>query len=523
MLKVKSVVSVIVLLCLTSAAGHAETVVCPVNADTYMVPGMGGNGYPINTQVKSMADWLTIPALVGFDLENLGAHSGNDVVSAKFKFYRLDSDGTMMSPATAPAGTDFTATIHALDDTVMLTEDLLGGYYGVINFGNRPGVLGTGYSVSNDTGPNSWAEADITQIVIDWLDGNYVNNGIEFQDDPGPSPDNYVWYWSSIQNADNHPYLEVDVVPEPSTVVLLGMAGLLALLATIRRRRKTCALVVLSLSVGLGVADASAHTTWIQSTCYRLQEPGATRVYLNWGHYLPIDDPISHEQIKSIVLYAPGGRHITQTVEPGKSYHPTILELDKPGSYVAGFETKPGYYTMYVGRDKKIHHKLAPMSEVADEADKIIHSVYYSQFGKVLLDVGPGDDTALKPIGHVLEIVPETHPAGLATGDTFRFRVLRDGKLLEGPATLDVSYLGYSTGMDDFFIKGRPVSNGRGSFNVSRAGVWYVRVKTKTPAPAEQKGKYQALTRTATLVFQVDTPKPKEVSPNNKPLAASQQ
>ncbi len=273
---------------------------------------------------------------------------------------------------------------------------------------------------------------------------------------------------------------------------------------------------VLSICLGPAVFRASAHTTWIQSTCYRLQEPGATRVFLNWGHYLPIDDPISHEQIENIVLHTPDGRHVAQTVKSGTSYHPTILKLDKPGSYIAAFETKPGYYTMYIGRsDKEVHHKLASMNEVVGEADKIIHSVYFSQFGKVLLDVCSGDDTALKPIGHVLEIVPETHPAGLAPGDTFRFRVLRDGKPLEGPATFDVSYLGYSTGMDDFYIKGRQVSNGRGSFDVFKPGVWYVRVKTKTPTPAERKGKCLAVVHGATLVFQVDAPKPKEVGPNN--------
>ncbi len=188
------------------------TITCPVNVDTYAVPmGGPGYGYPINTQVKSMADWLTIPGLVGFDLEPLDGYSGSDVISADFKFYRLDSDGGGMSPATAPAGTDFTATIHALDDSVTLTEDLLPGdpVHGVIDLVNRPNAFGSGYSASNDTGPNTWAEADITQIVKDWLDGTYANNGIEFQDDTGPAPDDYVWYWNSIQAAENHPYLEV--------------------------------------------------------------------------------------------------------------------------------------------------------------------------------------------------------------------------------------------------------------------------------------------------------------------------
>jgi hypothetical protein len=241
-----SVASVLGLVCLMSPAGHAETtVICPVNVDTYLVlmGGGCGYGYPIQTQVKSMTDWLTIPALVGFDLENLSAHSGSDVVSARFKFYRFDSPGGMMDPATAPAGTSFTATIHALDNSVTLTEELLPGEipgnpaaHGVIDYGcNRPNVFGPGYSVSNDTGPNTWAEADITQIVRDWLDGGYANNGIEFQDDSDAGE--YVWYWSSIQNAGNRPYLEVDVVPEPSSVALLAAGGLVLLGMSSRCRK----------------------------------------------------------------------------------------------------------------------------------------------------------------------------------------------------------------------------------------------------------------------------------------------
>ncbi len=231
---------------LTDTPAGTRGILCPVDVDTYVLPmGQCGFGYPINHQVKSMEDSLTIPAMVKFDLSALEGYASDDVQSAKFKFYRLDSDGGMMSPDTAPAGTELTATIHALDNSVLLTEDLLQGEdpnnpaaHGVIDLCNRPGIIGPGYQISSDTGPDTWAEADITQIVKDWLDGVYANNGIELQDDS--DLDGYVWYWSSIQDgmaghvgSQYVPYLEV-TIPEPAT---LGLLGIGAVLSVLRRRR----------------------------------------------------------------------------------------------------------------------------------------------------------------------------------------------------------------------------------------------------------------------------------------------
>ena len=247
MKKLLAITVILGLLAIAPTAGAST--ICPVDVDTYALFCSPAYGYPINYEVKSMSGWaegIPVYAFIKFDLSSLSSHTGDDVIWARFKFYRLAGG--------APAGVNFTATIQALDNTVPLTESLLPGEdpdnclaHGVINYYTKPETIGEPFPVSNNTGPNTWAEADITQIVKDWLDGLYENNGIRFHDNDDLFND-YVWTWASRYDTvgssckELHPgekyspYLEVNLVPIPGTVLLFG-SGLLGLIG-IRRRKK---------------------------------------------------------------------------------------------------------------------------------------------------------------------------------------------------------------------------------------------------------------------------------------------
>ncbi len=296
MLKVKSIV-IAAVVCLAPLATHAETVVCPTEADTYMLHGGMYYGYPDRGYVRS-TNWVGGEALFRFDLSDLAGYAADDIISATFKAYTAQGSGMMAHPM-APAGTTQRAQVMMLrtwDPDVHphgltnWTEALRGDYeHGYIDgsvesqsglpniydpgdvgghdpyhwqdHGLNPGDPRT--ILSHNTGPYTWASVDLTDFVKAWLPGGDMdvdNNGIRIHDlggwsgspDPAfPEEHEWGWYfyakdvggsdWGITQphpGAGYVPYLQVDVVPEPSTIALLCSGGLALLWLAFRRRKR---------------------------------------------------------------------------------------------------------------------------------------------------------------------------------------------------------------------------------------------------------------------------------------------
>ena len=179
---------------------------------------------------------------------------------------------------------------------------------------------------------------------------------------------------------------------------------------------------------------------------------------------------------------------------------------------------KPGYYTMYVSReDHQMHHHLGPQTDVEKDAERVVLSLRYFQWAKSLVNVSDDACGATEPVGRGLEIVPEAEVSSLKPGDEFPFRMLMDGKPVSAPFVMDVSYLGYSTGPDDFYIRNRKLKDSRGRFDITRAGVWYVRVGYKREAPPDATQRYSHLHYTATLTFEVSNPTKREAAGRHRP------
>jgi len=76
--------------------------------------------------------------------------------------------------------------------------------------------------------------------------------------------------------------------------------------------------------------------------------------------------------------------------------------------------------------------------------------------------------------------------------------------------------MGHSIEAETFFYANRKLINGRGDFDISRPGVWFLEVEYKVPAPDELKAKCQHLLFHASLTFSVQE---KETKESENPLA----
>ncbi|HIE27199.1 TPA: DUF4198 domain-containing protein [Candidatus Poribacteria bacterium] len=269
--------------------------------------------------------------------------------------------------------------------------------------------------------------------------------------------------------------------------------------------RKLMAIMLFSIIIASSV---SAHTLWVQSTRYYIESGGESgtkaTMFFGWGHRIPLDDPIAAEKIKLVELYEPDGKVTAITISDGRSFHCTPIEYSKEGTYVLSAETNPGYYTMYLNKSRKMRHYVGPMDEVTD-ATKIVLSLYVHQYPKSIITSVKSSGKELKPVGNQFEIVPEIEPANLKTGSRFSFLVYFDGKVLEkGEAKYSATYMGYSTEPEKFLYNEREVVNGRGDFDISRPGIWFVEAKYDVPAPESLKNKCKTIHYKASLTFAVE-------------------
>jgi uncharacterized GH25 family protein len=97
----------------------------------------------------------------------------------------------------------------------------------------------------------------------------------------------------------------------------------------------------------------------------------------------------------------------------------------------------------------------------------------YSRFSKLL--IGRNGNLATRPLGHVLEIVPEKDPAMLAAGEPLPVQVLFRGKPLGG-VRVSAAYAGAEMKGHDFPLTAETGPDGRVLLKLDRAGLWYARL-----------------------------------------------
>lgn len=120
----------------------------------------------------------------------------------------------------------------------------------------------------------------------------------------------------------------------------------------------------------------------------------------------------------------------------------------------------------------------------------------YSRYSKLL--VGPLGDSATKPLGHALEIIPQRDPSQLKAGETLPVLVLFKGKPLVD-AQVSAVYANAKPKGHEYPVTTRTDGEGKASLKLDRPGPWYARIIYMEPAQNDPEIDWRSYFSTVTF------------------------
>jgi len=269
---------------------------------------------------------------------------------------------------------------------------------------------------------------------------------------------------------------------------------------------------------------AAAHDFWIEPSTFRPHESQAISVGLRVGdHFEGQRVPRSPDRIVTFVAVGPEGERSI----PGRSgIDPAgFVRFTTPGTHVLGFRSNNAFTEMEPDRfrrhlqEKGLDAILARLAVPAGLSGPALAGPdglaapgrtgrkvreAYSRCSKSLIRVGDavgqGDDAAGqggdRPLGFTLEIVSESDPYDRAAGAELAFRIVHEGRPLEG-ALVTAARRGASREP----LAARTDAGGRVSFRLGEAGTWLIACVHMAEAPKGVDAAWES--RWASLTFEL--------------------
>ncbi len=210
---------------------------------------------------------------------------------------------------------------------------------------------------------------------------------------------------------------------------------------------------------------ASADPLYLGLNHYALPKAGDVVVYVTSGDRFPLDKKMPASQMEAYKALAPDGT-LTDLPQSDNGLYATEFKAAQEGTYVFGVAKKP----ITVNRKVK--------DEAGNERQSTL-AIFRS--AKTILTVGKPSDTALKPLGLRIEIVPRVHPASLKVGDYFDFDVLLDGKPFDEHIVVQATHDGFSQETREFAYASQKNPGAPGRVRIMTPGVWRVAIYYTNP------------------------------------------
>ena len=259
----------------------------------------------------------------------------------------------------------------------------------------------------------------------------------------------------------------------------------------------------LTLSLALAALlplSALAHKAWLQ--------PSQT-VLAGTNPWITVDAAVSNDlfyfnhvplRLDNLVITAPDGSTVQpQNSATGKYRSVFDVELKQQGTYrIAAVNSGLSGSWEVDGKPKRWRGTPATF---ATEVPKDAKNLQVSQSvgrNETFVTNGSPNDTALKPTGEGLELVPVTHPNDLFAGEQATFKLQIDGKPAAG---LDVEITRggtrYRNAQDE--IKVRTDANGEFSVTWPEAGMYWLETGSEDSKASLPQARQRRLSYVATL------------------------
>lgn len=242
---------------------------------------------------------------------------------------------------------------------------------------------------------------------------------------------------------------------------------------------------------------ASAHDTWLLPERWRVAPGGQLVFALTSAMDFPRPETaVKADRLEAHRVRLAGKNH---ALAPGSAERSLTLAavLKETGVATAWIATHPRSLTLTPQQVAHYLEEVGAADTIGEQWKRSGQTTWretYVKLAKTVVRVGEGasDSSWGEPLGLTLEIVPESDPTRLKTGDALSIRLLWQGKPLPGLA------VGAAAAAPAQPALVRTDGQGRASLTLDRPGPWLLRATLIRPSEA-RRGEWDSVFTTLTL------------------------
>lgn len=201
------------------------------------------------------------------------------------------------------------------------------------------------------------------------------------------------------------------------------------------------------------VTPTQAHHPWVLTNPGHTEAGTRASVRPYFGHKFPADEAMHPDRIAQLILLGADGERIE--IDRDALATPILTE----GVHVIGLRQVRGYWSQTPDGGRPL-----PRAEL----DNAVSCAYSDNGAKTMVIVGTGGPSAAgMALGHRLEILTDSDPAGRAAGELLTIQVLFDGEPHAGPL------LAFHAGSgEDPFEATETAADGRAEIHLQGESPW---------------------------------------------------